>query len=178
MTLEKTLRELEERRTGFVEYRAEVEADLRRERERRLAAETQGILQLVLTAAAEGATLGQIKRAYGTKDHRTIADMVRDHRAEIDVIRKRLDEQVKGQPDWINFEDDTFTVDVGEAGQATYTWVVMEDETFMFVTEDTLWDPEYTTKNEAVEKFDGKHENDNADTRKLATVLRKYLAKH
>lgn len=169
MTLESKLAELEQRRTAFKDFRESVEADLRRLREQRLATEQAAIIQLVLEAAAAGATTGQIKRAYGTKDHRTIADIIRNHAAEIEALQRRTVEAVEEIPDWLTMDDNSVTVREGEF-EAEFTWTEVGDE-LMFITEEPLWDPSYTIKNEAVALLDGKTESESERARLIAKFL-------
>jgi hypothetical protein len=172
MSLESTLAELAERRERFKEFRDEVDADLARQREERLAAELAAIDNLIFQSAAEGATLGQIKRAYGTKDHRTIADKVRDHKPEIAAIQKTITQQLKGQPDWLIYNGNSIRVVDGE-WTADFTWVIVDEGEFMFTTEEPLWDPTFTHKNTAVEVLDGKTESESRHARAAAEFIRR-----
>lgn len=169
MTLEDKLAELEQRRTAFKDFRESVEADLRRLREQRLATEQAAIVGLILEAAAAGATTGQIKRAYGTKDHRTIADIIRNHTAEIEALQRRTVDAVEELPDWLTLHEHYVTVREGEF-EANFTWTDVGDE-FMFVTEEPLCDPSYTIKNEAVALLDGKTESESERARLIAKFL-------
>ena len=172
MTLETKLAELAERRERFKEFRDSVDADLARQRVERLAAENAAIDQLVIECAAEHATLGQIKRAYGTKDHRTISDKVTSHAAEIAAIRTQAVQKMKNQPDWFRIDGDTVRVE-REDGAATFTWTTLEDGQFLFSTDEPRWDDTFTTENKAVTLLDGKTETDNADARILGKFIRK-----
>lgn len=171
MGLENTLEELAERRIAFKTFRETVDAELRKLRVERLSAEQASIEHIVVKAMAEGATLGQIKRAYGTKDHRTIASIVESRAHEIEAIQKAKQEQ-KASTDWFILSDlDTARVVIGNH-VADYTWYEVDGE-LMFTTDDSLWNDDFTIKNEAVALLDGKTETDNDEARILAKEIRK-----
>lgn len=170
MGLENTLEELAERRIAFKTFRETVDAELRKLRVERLSAEQASIEHIVVKAMAEGATLGQIKRAYGTKDHRTIASIVESRAHEIEAIQKAKQEQ-KASTDWFQLDDEEAYVTVGNS-QAYFTWAEV-DGALMFLTETPLWNHDNTIKNEAVALLDGKTETDNDEARILAKEIRK-----
>lgn len=173
MSLESKLAELATRRERFKQFRDEVDEDLARQRAERLAAETAAIQQLILEAAAEGGTLGQIKRAYGTKDHRTIADVVKAHKPEIVAIQKDIVQKQQGRPEWLkDLTHDSFLVQVGQ-DEVLYTWTTLDDGLLMFTTTSPLWDPTFTIRNEAVELLDGKTENESDAARLAAEFIRR-----
>ena len=172
MALEATLAELEERRSAFRHFRSQVDEDLRRLRIERLAAEQQAIDHLVFKAAAEGASLGAIKRAYGTKDHRTISDLVRDHSAEIEAIKKAAVDAVSNLPGWLNILDATNFVVNLDTNSADYQAVEIEGGILLFTSDNSLWNEDFTIKNEAVELLDGKTENDSEEARIVGKFLR------
>lgn len=167
-----TLKELRERREAYRLFREDVEADLKRQRQERLAAEQLGIEQLIIKAASEGATQGEIKRAYGTKDHRTISSVINAHGPEIAAMRKARAKVLSGMPDWLTFVDYGFQVVIGEHG-SDYTFSEMDDGTFLFSSTELLWNDDYSIKNEAVELLDGKTENDSDEARLVASFIRK-----
>lgn len=171
--LEDTLAELATRRAAFKEFVDSVDEDLARQREERLASEKAAIRSLILTAVAQDASLGQVKRAYGTKDHRTIADVVKGGMAEIDAIRKQGTAEVTDMPEWVHALTSHEAVVVVDGDSATYGWSAMGDGALLFSTEAPLWDETYTHKNEAVSLLDGKTENDSAEARVLAKFIRK-----
>lgn len=174
MSLEQTLAALAERRAAYQIFQAQVDEDLRNERARRLGDERAAIDHLVFKASAEGATMGQIKRAYNTKDHRTISDKIKAHTAEIDAIRKAAIQRVKDMPEWLEIHDsESFTVTIGEF-KTGYSVTSMQDGTLMFGTGDPLWNDDYTIKNEAVDLLDGKTEADGEEAAIVGKFLRKY----
>ena len=173
MTAEETLAELQRRRADFVPFREAVEADLDRQREERLAAERHAIRSLVLKAFAEGASMGKIKRAYKTTDHRTISDMIKSGAAEVAAIQQAEVATVTTQPEWFEIDPSGSHAMVTFGGDtAQYTWTHMEDGALLFTTDEPLWDAEFTQKNKAVEYLDGKTEHDSADARILAKYIR------
>lgn len=171
MALEGTLQQLAERRTSFKAYRETVEEELRQLRLQKLAAEQASIEHLVVKAMAEGATLGQVKRAYGTKDHRTIATIVTARASEIEALRNSwLTEKAKTQ-DWFKIEDDTVLVVLEGHGAARFTWSEVDGE-LMFTTNEPLWNEDFTIKNEAVGLLDGKTESESEEAAIVAAAIR------
>ena len=169
MALENTLEELAERRLAFKSYREGVEEELRKLRIEKLAAEQASIEHIIVRAMAEGATLGQIKRAYGTKDHRTIANIVAARAMEIKALANARREE-KAKTDWFKLSDDLVLVE-REDGAARFTWAEVDDK-IMFTTEEPLWNEDFTVRNEAVALLDGKTEDDNEEAGILAKAIR------
>lgn len=170
MGLQETLDALTERRLAYRAYQAQVDEEMRRVRNEKLGAERASIEHLVAKAAAEGGTTGQIKRAYGTKDHRTVADILKNRAGEIAAIRKSAEESSR-MTDWFKIEGDTVVVTVGEH-QAVFTWSEVEDE-LMFVTDTPQWDDTFTTKNGAVALLDGKLESESEQAEQVAAAIRR-----
>jgi len=172
MTLEDTLQDLAERRFAFRAYRTGVDEELRKLRAEKLAAEQASIEHIVVKAMAEGATLGQVKKAYGTKDHRTISTIVAARAAEIEAVREAQAQQAKPAEaeEWFILGMEHVTVFLGEA-KATFTWSEV-DGLLMFSTVEPLWNDDYTIRNEAVALLDGKTETDNDQAREIASAIR------
>ena len=171
MALENTLEELAERRLAFKSYREGVEEELRKLRIEKLAAEQASIEHIIVKAMAEGATLGQIKRAYGTKDHRTIANIVTARAAEIEALQNAKREE-KAATDWFQIGSLTGLILVKSGKhQAYYSWAEVDGK-IMFTTEEPLWNEDFTVRNEAVGLLDGKTEDDNEEAGVLAKAIR------
>lgn len=170
MALEETLEELAEGRLAFRTRRARLDEELRAMRAEKLAAEQAAIEQIIVRAVAEGATLGQIKRAYGTKDHRTIAGIVAARADEIQAIRDAREAKAKAERDWFILASDHVRVTLGEH-VANFTWTTVDD-LLMFSTDESLWNDDYTVRNEAVALLDGKTEADNEEAAILARAIR------
>lgn len=169
MTLQETLDQLSERRLAFKAYQQQVEEELRALRLEKLGAEKASIEYLVAKAAAEGATTGQIKRAYGTKDHRTIADILGARAKEIEAIRTAAEEAKRG-PEWFQLDSEFVRVFLGEHS-AMFQWHDVEGE-LMFTTEEPLWNEDFTIKNEAVALLDGKLESESEAAAEVASAIR------
>lgn len=169
MTMEEKLTELARAREGFRAFRDQVDADLARQRQIRLEGEIGRITTLILESAAAGATTGQIKRAYGTKDHRTIATILQSHASEIQALKSQRVARVESQPEWlVILPDGGLMVDLNERGVATFEVIApaaaQEGSLLLFSTEEPLWDDTFSVKNEAVEMLDGKFENETDET--------------
>lgn len=175
MTKNTTLSELTERRARFRVFADLVDAELRAERERRLATEKNAILTLMHEAWAKGATYGELKRAYGTKDHRTVRDIIESGTSEINAIKARIEQQAsESQSHWFTIDwgqhNATVTVD---GFQAVFSW--WEDEEtgdLTFITDEALYpDNNFDKQNKAVALLDGKTEKDSASARELAEAI-------
>lgn len=170
MALQETLDELTERRVAYTARRAAIEEELRALRKEKLAAEQASIEGIIVKAIAEGATLGQVKRAYGTKDHRTIADIVTAREAEIQAVR---DAEIakRDNTDWFTIHGEQAFVTY-KGNTCAFEWTEVDGK-LMFITDEPLWDETATIKNEAVALLDGKTEDDSIEARTLAAAIRK-----
>lgn len=172
MTKQNTLEQLSERREMFTAFRTQVDEDLRRQRVERLATEQSGIRALVLEAYAKGASVGEIKRHYGTKDHRTITDIIKSGTAEIEQFRRHLAEVEAGIPGMLWVEGaNSFTFEV-DGDTAVFDWYSTEDGEMVFTTDTPLWDEAYENKNAAVEALSGKTESESDLAGKIAAAVR------
>lgn len=170
MALEDTLEELAERRLAFKTRRARIDEEIRLLRAEKLAAEQAAIEQIIVQAVADGATMGQIKRAYGTKDHRTIADIIANRSAEIQAVRDAREAKAQAEREWFTLSQDAVKVRY-DGFEASFGWVIVDD-VIMFITDTPLWDDEFTTRNEAVALLDGKTETENDEAATLARAIR------
>lgn len=175
LSKEAALKRLSENRASFSAYRDQVDEELRQIRRERLAQYELGIRRDVLEAYAAGATLGAIKRAYNTKDHRTIKAIIDSGMSEVEQMRLAEVEQAQaastGLPDWAARQLDNIIVTVGE-DVAFYTYEEIEGGKLMFSTDEAPWDPTFTKKNRAVELLDGKIEGETAEATELAAAIR------
>lgn len=168
MTLEDTLEDLAERRLAYRAFRESVEEELRLLRIEKLSAEQSSIEHIVVKAAAEGATTGQIKRAYGTKDHRTITDILSRRAAEIDAL---INQQVQEAKDtsWFTITEEGIAVTINTSSALfTYTYV---DGEIMLTTTTPLWNEDFTARNEAVALLDGETEGTSEEVRRIVEAL-------
>ena len=161
MALEDTLNELERRRAGFKDRQAKIDEELKARRAAMLADEVNAIEDLIAKAIAENATLGQIKRKYGTKDHRTITTIVARRQGEIQYWRDAIALGEVGKEEW-------FTIQNGRGGNyvvsiedVMFDIHILEDGTIMLSTETPQWNEDFTVENETVREYDGKTEEDN-----------------
>ena len=109
MSKEETLERLAANRKAFALRMEAVEADLARERERRLAVYVNEIRADVLRAAAEGASIASIQRAYGTRDFRTIKKIIEAGAAEVEAHKARIEEEAN--PTWFDLDGSIITMD-------------------------------------------------------------------
>lgn len=77
---------LTEERERFKALQASIDEDLARQRFERLAEGRGKVNRKVLEAAAAGNSIAKIKRAYGTKDYKTIKTILDNGQAELDAI--------------------------------------------------------------------------------------------
>lgn len=164
--LEETLKELEAARLGYRSRREKIEEELRARRIAMLAEEQLAIENFVAKAVAEGATLGQIKRAYGTKDHRTITNIVENREAEIRYWREFAANPENGE--WFTIGPDGITI-----SGVLFDYTILDDEKFMLVTGEPQWNDDFTIENETVRDFDGKTEDEDPRVAEIAEAVRK-----
>lgn len=115
-SIELALDELAEARATYRDFVEAVDADLRAERDSRLAARKREIEGKVLRAFALGATIAALKRAWGTKDYRTIKNIIDTRQTELDAIREELakipeDPATKTRYDWIAIDGDRIVIE-------------------------------------------------------------------
>lgn len=171
MTLENTLFELAERRHAYKNFRARVEEELRELRAQKLASELDSIELLIVAARAEGATLGQIKKAYGTKDHRTISDVIARREADVEAAKLAANEEQPKAREWFKLEEDVVQATL-HGQQAELTWSTV-DGNIMLLSDTPLWNEDFTIRNEAVAALDGKTEADSEEVQEIARAIRR-----
>jgi hypothetical protein len=121
------LAELQHARTTYKDFLAAVDADLAAEKQKRLATRQGEILHLVAEAFANGANINQIKRAYGTKDYKTIRSIIDSMGAEVKALEAEVKYETK--PTWtLQQRGDTLFVD---AGTSTYQVVDLEGHEYL-----------------------------------------------
>ena len=81
--LQEILDDLADERQAFKPAIAAIDADLAEERKRRIAVREGRIRDLVADAVVEGGSINKIMKAYGTKDFRTIKNLVASMENEI-----------------------------------------------------------------------------------------------
>lgn len=172
MTLEDTLSELERRRLGFKDRAAKIKEEMRQRELALLADERAQIEDLIAKAMASGATLGQVKRAYGTKDHRTIRDIVAKREAEIQYWRDELAKPTNGE--WFTIAG--IDVETGRhvvfIDSVTFDVVPLDNGGIMLSTDTPQWNEDFTVENETVREFDGKTEEESERVREIADAIR------
>lgn len=164
--LEETLKELEVRRLGYKDRREKIEEELRARRISLLAEEQAQIEDLIAKAYASGATLGQIKKAYGTKDHRTITTIVANRATEIKYWRQALAESEAEA--WFSIGPDGITI-----SGVLFDYTILDDMKFMLFTGEPQWNDDFTIENETVRDFDGKTEDEDPRVAEIAEAVRK-----
>jgi hypothetical protein len=117
---------LAELRGDYKDFLAAVDEDLARERQKRIASRQGDIINAVIQAYTLGASLAEIKRAYGTKDHNTIKKIVGGAQSQADFMKK---ESPKTKPDapWFEIKraaaeaQADYSLYTGDAQYAVYT---------------------------------------------------------
>lgn len=108
---EQALANITQARESYKDFVAQVDADLKRERQVRLAKQQGTIAHMVAEAHfVHGASIAELKRAYNTKDHNTIAGMIKSLE-EMQVIPAPAPEA----PAWFEFIPPD-TLYVGDTG--------------------------------------------------------------
>lgn len=119
------LNHLADMRESYKDYVEAVDADLAVERQKRLAQRQGEIVDAVVNAYAHGATKAELKRAYGTKDHKTITNIIESSSNQIEVIQTKV-KPVAPIKDWFTIHDDLVDIE-GD----TYNVITLEDDEFM-----------------------------------------------
>lgn len=163
--LEDTLSELTRRRQGFKDRAARIKEELRIREQALLAEERAQIEDLIAKAIASGATLGDVKRAYGTKDHRTITTIVANRQAEIKYWQDHLANPANG--DWFTVTSDGNVV----IGEILFEVKALDDGDIMLITTEPQWNDDYTIENETVREYDGKTQTDNPRIGEIAEAI-------
>lgn len=174
MSLEATLEDIARRRAGFKDRRAKIDEELAARRAALLADEVAQINDLIAKARAQGATLGDLKRAYGTKDHRTITTIVNAHEAE---IRYWKDELLSGKHgSWFTItpiNDPDEALDAVLINDVVFQIMDLQGGGIMLATEVSRWNEDFTVENKTVGEFDGKTEDDDERIREIGDAWRK-----
>lgn len=125
------LDKLQEDRESYPAFAEAVDRDLSIERERRLSERRNDIETAAVRAYIEGARIADIKRAYGTKDHLTVRNILNRHAATIALAR--AGEDVDTIPEeWMKYdaEAETLTLILDE-GEAVFKVLALEDDEYM-----------------------------------------------
>ena len=117
-------------RSGYKDFARPVDDDLRRERDARLAAERGRIRDIIIRAFVAGASIAELKRAYGTKDYSTIRLILDSAEAEIAALRQA---EETGPTDWFEFNEggDAVTILDGEGAYGFSIVYFPEDNDYM-----------------------------------------------
>lgn len=115
--LDDALSALTESRKSWHPYVEKVDAALAEERHRQLEGKREEITTAVLFAAANGASIADIKRAYGTKDYRTIKSILEAHPERLAAMRAAVTAYVDLPEIEFNVETDTVAIRDAETGE-------------------------------------------------------------
>lgn len=167
MSKENALAALSVARTELTEIRPVIEEEVRVHRATRLQAYQAEVARQILRAYAAGATMNEIKKAYGTKDHRTVSAIIQAGATEIAALRDAMAADETSHIEQPN--ESWFTIT--ESGQIEITWEgdtamftlhELDDGSSMLTTEDPRWDTTVTPakENKAVAMFDGRDDDE------------------
>lgn len=134
---------LAEARADYRTFVQAVEDDLARERAERLSKRRNEVRDLVIDAASKGANVAELKRAYGTKDYRTIKSILDNAGDELLVRREQnVQAEVKDRK-WFEITNHG-TIDVwdGEA-LANLVFERLDDGSIMLLSNDELYPEGY-----------------------------------
>jgi hypothetical protein len=131
-TKDEALVALTKSRAGYKDFVKQVDADLRVEKAKRLAAHQGTIYHQVAEAWVLGATIEDLKRAYGTKDYKTIKNII-DNCAELPVQVDAPEQgdmiETNAKPNWYEIVKPPTKVDEGMlyVGELGYDIVPLDD---------------------------------------------------
>lgn len=143
------LARLREERENYKPFVEAVERDLQVERASRLAAKRLDIENSVVMAYINGASIADLKRAYDTKDYRTIKTILDKHAAQIALAKSSGTTDDGTLPEtWAEYNADEGVLSLLIDGKdATFTVIVMEDDEYLL---------DYLTGDEELKrKYDG-----------------------
>lgn len=169
MALEQTLEELERRRLGFKDRRDKIDEELAARRQTLLAEEISQINDLIAKARVEGGTLGQIKRAYGTKDHRTITTIIENSKSAIEYWTDAFASGKYGS--WFEIVDEGTAVVIDSV---RFEIIPLAGDNIMLNTDEPRWNADFTVENHTVKEFDAETESDNERVAEIAQAYRAY----
>lgn len=135
------LNQLAAERETYPEFVAAVDADLKVERQRRLAVRQGSILELIAKAFAMGASKRSIMRAYKTKDFATIDRILASMDEQIALIKGQIEEAnaPATRADWLEVMSPKFVYIDGHG----YDVEVLEDDGLLLIQvegDSTIWD--------------------------------------
>lgn len=173
MSKENALAALTVVRNELIAVRPVIEEEVRVHRATRLQAYQANVARQILLAYASGASVNEIKKAYGTKDHRTVAAIIQAGAGEIAALRAEI---AADQTAHIEQPAETWFKVMGEDGveitwegdTALFALHELDDGSHMLTTEHPRWDTDVTPakENMAVAMFDGR-DDDEVDQIKL-----------
>lgn len=122
---------LAEQREGYKAFVEAVERDLQLERAQRLATYRSEIEATVVQAYVSGARVADLKRAYDTKDHKTIRSILDKHAAQVALLTSgAATDEVP--TNWFNYDPQAMILSVILDGKdATFAVISMEDEEYL-----------------------------------------------
>lgn len=142
-----TLNELAQLRASFQEFRDAVDADLAAERQRRLAVRQGEIVDAIARAYVGGASINAIKRAYGTKDYRTIKNIIDSMEEQIAFMRQQQEQEEETvRTDWFSITNGYVST-----GDSSYEIFELEDGEYL-LTGDGEMDGWILTENDEDER--------------------------
>lgn len=137
--LNEVLAQLAQEREEYPAFVAAVDADLKIERQKRLAVRQGSIMHLVAEARVLGASKRAIMRAYNTKDFATIARILDSMAEQVKLMEEAKFAAAQPKTDWFEIQAaDMLTID-----ELVYDVTELEGEEYMLIhmgEEATEWD--------------------------------------
>lgn len=138
--LNEVLDQLAKERAEYPEFLAAVDADLKLERQKRVAVRQGSIMNLVAQARALGGSKRAIMRAYNTKDFGTIARILDSMAEQVKLMQaQEVAAQVETKTDWFSVE----TANLVYIEGIPYEVTELEGEEYLLVQTEgtpTEWD--------------------------------------
>lgn len=128
------LARLREERESYKPFVEAVERDLQVERAARLATKRLDIENSVVMAFISGASIADLKRAYDTKDYKTIRTILDRHAAQIALAKSNGGVADDGTlpESWSEYDPETTDLHMLIDGEdVTFTVIVLEDDEYM-----------------------------------------------
>lgn len=128
--LNEVLEKLAQERAEYPAFLEAVDADLKLERQKRLAVRQGSIMNLVAEARVLGASKRAIMRAYGTKDFATIARILNSMEEQVKLMQaEQVASTVEAKTDWFEI----ISEDLLYIGDFAYEVTELEGEEYLLI---------------------------------------------
>lgn len=130
-TVNEVLASLREEREGYKAFVEAVDADLAAQRQARLAERQNSIGSKVAEAFAKGASIADLKRAYGTRDYRTIRVLLDSRQSEVQMWQEKQRIVIPEGTTRYDKETNILYVRAEDGGTVSFDVIPLDDEGYL-----------------------------------------------